>query len=180
MKARAPSPDLSAILARHASTSLRALVRPLSRSSASAASVGMFGMAFSASSLFDRLFTVRSGVDLQIEQCRAQGFAVGIERQRPRHAAAERLAHHEIQRGNVGELIADNLAFDNTGKMCSDPLAGDLLKQQRIMLCIIRYNRDVGGVALVAGAGMGDFAQLHRVSPPQNGSTVWQVDRKSV
>src|SRR5260370_36199843 len=42
MKVRAPSPDVSAIRPRHASTSLRALVRPFSRSSASDASVGAF------------------------------------------------------------------------------------------------------------------------------------------
>src|SRR6476469_5349979 len=42
MKVRAPSPDGSEILARHSSTSLRALVRPFPRSSARAASVGVF------------------------------------------------------------------------------------------------------------------------------------------
>ena len=41
-----PSPEESAILARHSSTSLRAEVAPLSRSAASEASVGVFGMAF--------------------------------------------------------------------------------------------------------------------------------------
>jgi hypothetical protein len=46
MKARAPSPALSPILARHSSTSLRAL-RPLSRSSARVASVGVFGIVLS-------------------------------------------------------------------------------------------------------------------------------------
>ena len=43
MKARAPSPAGSAILARHSSTSLRAVVRPASRSAARLASVGWFG-----------------------------------------------------------------------------------------------------------------------------------------
>src|SRR6202011_6021604 len=124
MKARAPSPAVSAIRARHSSTSLRALVRPFPRSSASDASVGVFGITFSPR----RLFGVRGGFDLQIEQRRTQGFAVGIERQRPRHPAAERAGHHEIQRRNVGKLIADNLAFDNTRKMRPDPRAGDLLK----------------------------------------------------
>ena len=42
-----------------------------------------------------------SGFDLQIEQRRTQGFPMRVERQRPRHAAAERLCHHEIQRGKV-------------------------------------------------------------------------------
>src|ERR1700738_1092849 len=91
-----------------------------------------------------------------------------VERQRPRHTTAERLCHHEIQRGNVRQLIADNLALDNTGEMRPYPLAGDLLEQQRIMLFVIGDDGDVGGVALVAGAGMGDLAQLHRGQPPTN------------
>src|ERR1700756_2120195 len=44
MNVRWPSPALSAILAIHSSTSPRALVRPLSRSSARVARVGAFGM----------------------------------------------------------------------------------------------------------------------------------------
>src|ERR1700732_2854380 len=115
MKARAPSPDVSAILARHSSTSLRALVRPFSRSSARAASVGIFGIGTRL--VLVRLFVVRSGLDLQIEQRGAERLAVSIERERPCHAAAERAGHHEIQRRNVGQLIADNLALDNTCKM---------------------------------------------------------------
>src|ERR1700722_10381195 len=52
MKTRAPSPEASAILARHWTTSLRALMRPLSRSSAKVASVGVFGMALSPHRFF--------------------------------------------------------------------------------------------------------------------------------
>src|ERR1700732_2026077 len=125
MKARAPSPDVSAILARHSSTSLRALVRPFSRSSARAASVGIFGIGTRL--VLVRLFVVRSGLDLQIEQRGAEGLAGSIER--ACHAAAERAGHHEIQRRNVGQLIADNLALDNTCKMRPDPLAGDFFQQ---------------------------------------------------
>src|ERR1700732_3101017 len=117
MKARAPSPDVSAILARHSSTSLRALVRPFSRSSARAASVGIFGIGTRL--VLVRLFVVRSGLDLQIEQRGAERLAV----------SAERAGHHEIQRRNVGQLIADNLALDNTCKMRPDPLSGDFFQQ---------------------------------------------------
>src|SRR5438034_375029 len=159
-KARAPSPELSAMRARHSSTSLRALVRPFSRSSANDASVGVFGIVLS---LVFGLFVARSWLDLQIEQRGAQGFAMGIERQRSRYATAERAGHHKIKRGNVGQLIAHDLAFDNAGKMRFDPRAGDLRKQQRIVLFVVCDHRDVGGVALVAGAGMGDLAQLHRL-----------------
>src|SRR6266481_2454176 len=173
-KVRTPSPELSAIRARHSSTSLRALVRPFSRSSASDASVGVFGIFLSLVSV-DGLFVVGSWLDLQIEQRGAQGFAVGIERQRPGYASAERLGHHKIQRRNVEQLIAHHLAFDNAGKMRFDTRAGDLRKQQRIVLFVVGDHRDVGGVALVAGAGMGDLAQLHCVSLPRNGPAAWRV-----
>ena len=105
--------------------------------------------------------TIKIILDLQIEQRGTERFAVGVERERPRHAAAQRLAHDKIQRGNVGQLIADNLAFDNTGKLRLHAFAGDLRQQQRIMLLVIGDHGDVGGIALVAGAGMGDLAQLH-------------------
>src|SRR6478609_3573348 len=130
MKARSPSPEGSAILARHSSTSLRAEVRPLSRSAASEASAGMFGMIFS---LFPwaPLLVVRTGLNVEIEQRRAQRFAVSVERQRPRHAAAERLGHDEIQRRQIGKFIADHLTLHNAGKMRLHPFAGDLRQQDR-------------------------------------------------
>src|ERR1700694_1025911 len=99
-------------------------------------------------------------VDFQIKQRRTQGLTMGIERQRPRHPAAECCGHHEVQCGNVGQLIADNLAFDNTGEMRLHPRAGDLRQQQRIMYFVIGDYGDIRRVALVAGAGMGDLAQL--------------------
>ena len=141
------------------------------------ASVGMFGIGFLVwrSWLWIDYLSSKAGVDLQIEQRRTQRFAVRVERQRPRHAAAERAGHHEIQRGDIGQLIADHLAFDNTGKMRLHPRAGDLLQQQRIMLLVIGDHGDVGGVALVAGAGMGDLAQLHRSRPHKLDSTALRV-----
>ena len=69
------------------------------------------------------LFVVRPGLDVEIEQRRAQRFAVRIERQRPRHAAAERLVHDEIQRRQIGQFIANHLALDNAGEMRLHPRA---------------------------------------------------------
>ena len=51
---------------------------------------------------------------------------MGVERQRPRHAAAERAGHHEVQRCDIGQLIADHRAFDHAGKMRLHPFAGHL------------------------------------------------------
>src|SRR5258708_40065923 len=64
MHARPPSPAGSAILARHCSTNLRAEVAPLSRSAASEASVGLFGMAVSVSLTLASL-VVRSDGDVE-------------------------------------------------------------------------------------------------------------------
>src|SRR5436190_13801455 len=155
MKARSPSPEGSAILERHSSTSLRAEVRPLSRSAASEASVGMFGMVFSLLA-WAPLLVVRTGLNVEIEQRRAQRFAVSVECQRPRHTAAERLGHDEIQRRQIGQFIADHLALDNAGEMRLHPLARDLCQQQGIVLRVIGNDRNIRCVALVAGAGMGD------------------------
>src|SRR5258708_33684182 len=84
-----------------------------------------------------------------------------VERQRPRDAAAERLGHHEVQRGDVGQLIAHHLAFDHAGEMRLYAFAGDLSLEQRIVLLVVGDHRDVGGITLVAGAGMGDLAQFY-------------------
>src|ERR1043166_3282 len=95
INARGPSPSLSAIFARHASTSARAVVRPDSRLAASEARPG------------------RSDIlDLHLQERRAQRLAVGVERERAGDAAAQRPCHYEIQRRDVGQLIARNLALD--------------------------------------------------------------------
>ena len=47
-------------------------------------------MCLLASSAVHDDYSSEAVLDLQIEQRRAQRFAVGIERERPRHAAAER------------------------------------------------------------------------------------------
>src|ERR1700712_4220009 len=100
MKTRWPSPAGSAILARHCSTSFREEVAPDARSADREASVGLLGIVIP--SLVLALFVVVRGRNVEIEQRRAQRFAMRIERQRARHAATERLVHHEIQRGQIG------------------------------------------------------------------------------
>src|SRR5882757_5167414 len=172
MKARSPSPLGSAMLARQASTNLRALVRPAARSSASAARVGWFGMdvltfsmeAGGGGRLRHEIDIAEIVLDFQVEQRGAERLAMRVQRQRPGHAAAERLLHHEIQRAEIGQFITGHIAGDDAGKMGFHPRTGDLRLQQRIILRVIGDHRDIGGVSLVAGAGMGDVAQLHHAS----------------
>src|SRR3954454_195274 len=149
-KARAPSPSVSAILVRHSSTSARAVVRPASRSAAREPRVGMSGIVILSVTF-----------NFHVQQCRTQRLAMRVERERSRHAAAERLGHDEIQGGDVGQLVARHLAFDHAGEMRFYAFAGDLSLQQRIVFYVIGDHRDVGGVALVAGAGMGNLAQFY-------------------
>src|ERR1700688_773471 len=98
MNVRCPSPEASAIRSRQASTILRALVRPLSRSSASSANVGTLSIALSPRGCLIDLVIVRNRLDLQIEQRGAQRFAMRVERERSRDAAAQRLVHDKVQR----------------------------------------------------------------------------------
>ena len=161
MNARAPSPSGSAILARHASTSARAVVRPASRSAASEREGRQIVMGAHPSFEFWSFADHDYRLNFHVQQRGTQRLAMRVQRQRSRDAAAERLGHHEIQRGDVGQLIAHHLAFDHAGEMRLYAFAGDLRLQQRIVLRVIGDHRDVGGVALVAGAGMGDLAQFH-------------------
>src|SRR5579872_945053 len=164
IKAREPSPNLSAILARHSSTSLRALVRPASRSWASEISVGIFGMSWSPCR---STTNIRYRFDLQIEQGRAQRFAMRIQRQRPRHPSSQRPAQDKVESRDLRQLKAHDLAFHDAGKMRFDARSCHLREQQRIMFRVIGNDGDVGYVPLVAGAGMGDLAEL-QFQPPTN------------
>src|SRR6202012_1775043 len=63
---------------------------------------------------------IKIAVNVEIEQRRAQRFAVRVERQRPRHAATERLVHDKIQCRDIGQLVAHYVAFDYASKMRLD------------------------------------------------------------
>src|SRR3569832_394202 len=91
-----------------------------------------------------------------------------IECQRPRYPASQRLVHHEVERKNPGQLITDHLALNDTGEMRLAEIGSHLGEQQRIMFRVIGDDRNVGDIALVAGAGMSHLAQLHRHQLPTN------------
>src|ERR1700730_2149129 len=126
MKVRCPSPTGSAIRPMHSSTSLRAVVRPAARSSASAARVG-FGMLLLPD--YSWWLLVLGQDDFEVEQRGAQRLTVRVERQRTRHAAPERLVHHKIQRRDVRQLITHHAAFDNAGEMRFHAIGGHLFLQ---------------------------------------------------
>ena len=55
-----------------------------------------------------------------------------IERKRSRHPAAQGLVHHEVQRKNIRQLIADDLTFDHPGEMSLHPRVRHLRQKQRV------------------------------------------------
>ena len=88
----------SPTLARGVSYPRKAIVDDLARGGAAVLeiigqcgkSVGIFGSCSVLSLVLDDARLSATRLDLQIEQRRTQGFAVGIERERARNAAAER------------------------------------------------------------------------------------------
>src|ERR1700755_2562294 len=91
-----------------------------------------------------------------------------VERQRPRYPASQRLVHYEIERKKLGQLVTNNVAFDNAREMRFHTRRRHLSQQQRIMLRIIGDDGDIGDVALVAGTRMSDLTQLHGCRSPKN------------
>jgi hypothetical protein len=86
---------------------------------------------------------------------------VSVERERARHAAAQRLVHHEIQRTDAGQLIALDRSADDVGEVGLHPLSGHVLGEKRVVAGLVGDHRDVRHVSLVAAAGMGKLAELH-------------------
>jgi hypothetical protein len=75
---------------------------------------------------------------LHLEQRGAERLAVRIERQRSRHAAAERLVEHEIERADRGQFVALDAAFDGIREMRLHALGGDMLGQERVVARFVR------------------------------------------
>jgi hypothetical protein len=96
---------------------------------------------------------------------------VRVKRQRARDAAAQRVMQDEIQRPQIGQLVAFHLPKDEPREMRGDAGGGYVLAQEGVIAGIVGDDRDVGDVALVAGAGMGEGAQGQHVSISTAGAT---------
>src|SRR5208283_4352462 len=77
------------------------------------------------------------GFDLQAEQSRAQRLALRIHPQRHRSAAAERLAHQEVECAHVGQFEPLDAAFHAVAEERLDPLRGDLARQNRVAAFVV-------------------------------------------
>src|SRR5262249_19219907 len=89
---------------------------------------------------------------LHLEQRRAQRLAVRIERQRPRHAAAERLMQDEVEGADAGQLVALGGPTRNVGEMRLHTLGGDVFGKEGVVARLVGDHRDVGHISLVAAA----------------------------
>jgi hypothetical protein len=73
----------------------------------------------------------------------------------------------EIERVQVGQLKALDLAFADSGEVSFDALGGDFAREYRVMLGFERDQADVGSVAFVPRSRVSDFDQLHFHHPSQ-------------
>src|SRR5262245_5163994 len=67
----------------------------------------------------------------------------------------------EIERVQIWQFVAFDLAFADSGEMPFDALGGDFTDKDRVMLRFERDQADVGRVAFVARSRMSDFDKLY-------------------
>ena len=85
-------------------------------------------------------------------------LCVGFERDRS--ASIERAVQQEVQRVEVRQLEALDLARDHALKMPCHARRRHLLDEQRVILGLERNQADVGRVTLVARAGVGQLYEF--------------------
>src|SRR5215475_915240 len=74
----------------------------------------------------------------------------------------------EIERVQIRQLVAFDLALADSGEVSFDALRGDFADEYRVMLRFERDQSDVGRVAFVAGTRVRDFDQLRFHNPSPN------------
>src|SRR6218665_2924499 len=98
--------------------------------------------------------------DLKAQHGGRERFAVVVQAQAARDAAAERAVADEVPRLEVGDLVAQHLAGDRSLVESLEAFGGQLRLQQRVELRFVGKDRDVGDIAFVARAGMRQMLQL--------------------
>src|SRR5438445_5565584 len=113
-------------------------------------------------------------VDLQAEDERAVGLAEGIGAQGAGGAAVERLVEDEVEGAHVGDLVAVDGAADESAEVGTNSLGGQLAHECRVQGVGGGEDGDVGEVALVTAARLGDVAQ--RNAPRAHTATASSTD----
>src|SRR5256886_16185443 len=70
-----------------------------------------------------------------------------------------RSVQQEVERPEVGQLVALDRALDHALEVPGDAGGGHLFHEDRVILGLERDEPDVGGVALVARAGVGEVQE---------------------
>ena len=74
-------------------------------------------------------------------------------------ATLERLLHDEVERAKMVDAVASHLALQQPTELGLQTIRRELPLHRGEVLGIDHEHADAGGIALVAGAGMGDLAQ---------------------
>ena len=98
-------------------------------------------------------------VDLQAHERTAEGLAEVVGAQRSRAATAERAVHHEVERPHVRGFVAIDTALHHGAEVFLYSRRGHFAHDHGVRLVVVGENRDVGDVALVAGAVAAQFTQ---------------------
>jgi hypothetical protein len=104
---------------------------------------------------------VLADLDLHSKQRGAERLALRVGLQRDRAAAAQTVMQQEIERFQIGQFVAFDFAFADSGEVPFDALGGDFADEDRVMLGLERDQADVGRVAFVARPRMSDFDKLY-------------------
>src|SRR4029077_5537159 len=101
-------------------------------------------------------------LDPQPQQGRGEHLAlrVGLEGNGP--TPVQGAMQEEIEGPQVGQLKALDRSRDDALEMALDPRGGHFPDQHGIVLRLPGDKADVGGIALVAGARMGDVRQWYQ------------------
>src|ERR1700685_4675077 len=121
-------------------------------------------------------FTASSPSSFRIRQFDRQhhvavALAMNILRQRDRDAAAECVLDHEIERLEVAQRVTAHRPLGDVPEGFGDTLFRQLALQKFPMFGVVADHRDVRGVALVAGARMGEVVDAHAHSVPS--TNIW-------
>src|SRR5437764_1838694 len=111
-------------------------------------------------------------LDFQKEEPAAVGLALGVGAAAGRAAAVEGVAHDEVQRPQVGQLVAGDLAEADLLEVVLDPLRRQLLLEDLVAGVGARPDADVGVGALVARPAHAELGQLHTLAHRPTSSTV--------
>jgi len=98
-------------------------------------------------------------LDFQREKGGPEGLALGVGAQRDGAAATEGLVEQEIERPEVGQFEALDLALDKVTEVAFHAVGGHFAGEVGVVPLVVGDDTDVARVAFVAGAGVGDVSE---------------------